>query len=105
MEATFTEGTITAALGISDKWGDTQHQKSIQALKEEESVSDVLEKLGKDAKVEELGVSSQNLTPYENKLMMVGFFVGSAVAQANVYKNMDNPMEMLLRMMGGMGKD
>jgi hypothetical protein len=105
MEATFTEGTITAALGISDQWGDAQHHKSIQSLNEEESVSDVLEKLGKDVKVEELGVNSQNLTPYENKLMMVGFFLGSVVTQANLRKNMGNPMEMLMRMMGGMDKN
>jgi hypothetical protein len=103
MEATFTEGTITSALGISDQWGDAQHHKTIKKLGEVMEVSTVLEELGKEAKVEELGVNSESLTPYEKKLLMAGFFTGSLVAQAVTHKMMvENPMEALLSSLGGM---
>lgn len=103
MEATFTEGTITSALGISDQWGEAQHSKTIEKLAEADEVSTALEELGKEAKVEELGVNPESLTPYEKKLLMAGFFTGSIVAQAHSRKMMgENPMEALLRSLDGM---
>lgn len=104
MEETFTEGTVTSALGISDQWGDDQHNKTLESLGSHDEISTVLEELGKEAKVEELGVNSESLTPYEKKLLMTGYFVGSAVAQAQVRKMMsENPLEALLRSLGGQG--
>jgi hypothetical protein len=102
MEATFTEGTITSALGIPDQWADAQHPKTLEKLGAVDEVSTALEELGKEAKVEELGVNSESLTAYEKKLLMVGFFVGSTVAQAHSIKTRsENPMEALLKILGG----
>ena len=102
MEATFKEGTISGSLGITDQWADSQHEKTLETLGQKEEVSEVLEFLGKEAKWEELGVNSDSLTIYERKLLMVGFFTGSAVAQAHQMKMMkENLMEVFL---GSLGK-
>jgi hypothetical protein len=75
------KSTITECLGISDSWWDTGLEMVVEALEKETKVSDVVERLVKEGREEELGESNVPSSIYEKKLVMLGMMLGEKMAQ------------------------
>lgn len=73
--------TITQALGIKDEWKDTVNELLNEGLGKNKTVSDLLAYLGESVREEELGKIDISLTEYEKKLILMGYFAGTTLAQ------------------------
>lgn len=99
-DAPVDKSTISGGLGLTDSCFDSIANDCIRAFKDQDSISDTLLVSGNQIREEELDVPG-NLTRYEKKLLLAGYFVGKI--HADVGSKHQAMMKMMEKMFGGLG--
>jgi len=88
--------TINEGLGISTEWRDSADKKIEELVDNKGLVSDVIEKMILNIKVEEFGEEEYEITSYEKKLAYMGFMVLSEIyAREKAAERLDTLLGML----------
>lgn len=71
------KSTISGGLGISDEFFEEAKKIVDQNYKKYDTISDALEAIGEEVRVEALGECNEVLSDYERKLLLAGFLGGA----------------------------
>ncbi len=103
-DAPVDKSTISGGLGLTSACFDSIAEDCFKVFKEQNSVSDTLLVAAKQVRSEELDVPG-NLSRYEKKLLLVGYFVGK-IQQSHklLHSNMDEILKQIQVLMELGGK-
>ena len=71
------KSTISGGLGISEEFFEEAKKIVDQNYKKYDTISDALEAIGEEVRVEALGECNEVLSDYERKLLLAGFLGGA----------------------------
>lgn len=97
-DAPVDKSTIPGGLGLTDACFDAIGDDCFQAYKDQDCISDTLLFSGNRIREEELAVPG-NLSRYEKKLLLAGYFVG------RIHAGVDSKHQAIMKMMDKMMKD
>jgi hypothetical protein len=97
-DAPVDKSTISGGLGLTNACFDSIAEDCVQAYKDQDSISDTLLVSGNQIREEELDVPG-NLSRYEKKLLLAGYFVGK------IHSGVESKHQAIMKMMGKMMGD
>jgi hypothetical protein len=89
--------SITSALGIEDTWFLENFELLEKALNDSDTVSDAMEQVANQIKVDEFGEGDYQLSLYEKKLILAGLQMGDVLAKAREKQAMESVIHALLQ--------
>jgi len=96
-DAPVDKSTINGGLGLTQSCFDAIGKDCVQAYKDQDSISDTLLVSGNQIRQEELAVPG-NLSRYEKKLLLAGYFVGKIHADLHgTHQAMTEMMKKMIR--------
>jgi len=93
------KSTISGGLGISEEFF-TEAQKIVSSnYKKYDTISDALEAIGEEVRIEALGECNEALSDYERKLLLAGFLGGAKGTEAKL-SGVLNAMKLMMALDG-----
>lgn len=89
------KSTISGGLGISEDFFEEAKKIVDQNYKKYDTISDALEAIGEEVRVEALGECNETLSSYERKLLLAGF-LGGAKGTEGKLSSVLNAMKVML---------
>jgi len=99
-DAPVDKSTISGGLGLTETCFKSIADDCVQTFQEQDSISDSLLISGNQIREEELDVPG-NLTRYEKKLLLAGYFIGKIHSQAEFKR--EEFMVMMKKMIENLG--
>ena len=93
------KSTISGGLGISEEFFEEAKKIVDQSYKKYDTISDALEAIGEEVRIEALGECNEVLSDYERKLLLAGFLVGAKGTEGKL-SGVLNAMKMLMLLDG-----
>lgn len=93
------KSTISGGLGISEEFFEEAKKIVDQSYEKYDTISDALEAIGEEVRIEALGECNEVLSDYERKLLLAGF-LGGAKGTEGKLSGVLNAMKMLMLLDG-----
>ena len=93
------KSTISGGLGISEEFFEEAKKIVDQSYEKYDTISDALEAIGEEVRIEALGECNEVLSDYERKLLLAGF-LGGAKGTEGKLTGVLNAMKMLMLLDG-----
>jgi hypothetical protein len=93
------KSTISGGLGISEEFFEEAKKIVDQSYEKYDTISDALEAIGEEVRIEALGECNEVLSDYERKLLLAGF-LGGAKGTEGKLSGVLNAMKMFMLLDG-----
>ena len=91
--------TISGGLGITEEFFEEAQKIVAENYKKYDTISDALEAIGEEVRVEALGECNEALSDYERKLLLAGF-LGGAKGTESKLNGILNAMKVMMALDG-----
>ena len=97
------KSTISGGLGISEEFFEEAKKIVDQSYKKYDTISDALEAIGEEVRIEALGECNEVLSDYERKLLLAGF-LGGAKGTESKLNSLLNALKVVMLLDGVPGE-